>query len=85
MRLILFNQANRNLNGSYGLRLCENANHAMLSGAAPGASMAGYIEGTDRGQTALFPERLDDWIDDDHLVRVVDLFVEQLDLQACGF
>lgn len=47
--------------------------------------MAGYIEGTDRSQAALFPERLDDWIDDDHLVRVVDLFVEELDLHACGF
>ena len=47
--------------------------------------MAGYIEGTDWGQAALFPERLDDWIDDDHLVRVVDLFVEELDLHACDF
>ena len=27
-----------------------------------------------------FPERLDDWIGEDHLVRVVDLFVDQLDL-----
>jgi transposase len=47
--------------------------------------MAGFIEGISRAQTTLFPERLDDWIGEDHLVRVVDLFVEQLDLGALGF
>jgi transposase len=47
--------------------------------------MAGYIEGIDRDQTTLFPERLEDWIDEDHLVRVVDLFVEELDLNGLGF
>jgi transposase len=33
----------------------------------------------------LFPDRLEDWIDEDHLVRVVDLFVDQLDLVGLGF
>ena len=47
--------------------------------------MAGFIEGVSRDQTTLFPERLDDWIGEDHLVRVVDLFVDQLDLPALGF
>jgi transposase len=47
--------------------------------------MAGFIEGVSRDQTTLFPERLDDWIGEDHLVRVVDLFVDQLDLTALGF
>lgn len=47
--------------------------------------MAGFIEGDDRGQSVLFPERLDDWIGEDSLVRVVDLFVEDLDLQRLGF
>lgn len=47
--------------------------------------MAGFIEGVSRDQTTLFPERLDDWIGEDHLVRVVDLFVDQLDLGALGF
>ena len=47
--------------------------------------MAGYIEGVDRDQTSLFPERLEDWIDEDHLVRVVDLFVDELDLTDLGF
>ena len=44
--------------------------------------MAGFIEGIDRGQTVLFPDRLEDWIGEDHLVRVVDLFVDELDLPA---
>ena len=47
--------------------------------------MAGFIEGVGRDQTTLFPERLDDWIGEDSLVRVVDLFVEQLDLAGLGF
>ena len=47
--------------------------------------MAGFIEGVSRDQTTLFPDRLDDWIGEDHLVRVVDLFVDQLDLTTLGF
>jgi transposase len=47
--------------------------------------MVGFIEGIDRGQTVLFPDRLEDWIGEDHLVRVVDLFVDELDLPLLGF
>ncbi len=47
--------------------------------------MSGFIEGVDRDQVTLFPDRLEDWIDEDHLVRVVDLFVDQLDLVDLGF
>ena len=47
--------------------------------------MSGFIEGVDRDQVTLFPDRLEDWIDEDHLVRVVDLFVDQLDLAGLGF
>lgn len=47
--------------------------------------MAGFIEGVDRGQTVLFPDRLDDWIDEDSVVRLVDLFVDELDLCDLGF
>jgi transposase len=46
--------------------------------------MSGFIEGVDRDQVTLFPDRLEDWIDEDHLVRVVDLFVDQLDLVGLG-
>ena len=47
--------------------------------------MAGFIEGIDRGQSTLLPERLEDWVGEDHLVRIVDLFVEELDLSGLGF
>lgn len=47
--------------------------------------MAGFIEGIDRGQAVLFPDRLEDWIAEDSLVRVVDLFVGELDLPGLGF
>lgn len=46
--------------------------------------MAGFSEGIDPGQATLFPERLEDWVGEDHLVRVVDLFVEELDLSDLG-
>ena len=47
--------------------------------------MSGYIEGTDRGQMTLFPDRLEDWIGEDNPVRVVDLFVDEVDLADLGF
>lgn len=47
--------------------------------------MAGFIEGVDCGQSVLFPERLEDWIGEDSLVRVVDLLVDELDLPRLGF
>ena len=42
--------------------------------------MRRFVEGIDRGQTTLFPECLEDWIGEDNPVRVVDVFVEELDL-----
>src|ERR671916_2236349 len=47
--------------------------------------MAGYVEGVERGQATLFPDRLDDFVDADNLVRVVDAFVDALDLRELGF
>jgi transposase len=47
--------------------------------------MAGFIEGVDRGQVTLLPECLDDWVDESNPVRVVDAFVEALDLRDLGF
>jgi hypothetical protein len=32
----------------------------------------------------LFPERLEDWIDEDNPVRVIDVFVDELDLGGLG-
>jgi len=47
--------------------------------------MRRFVEGVDRGQSALFPECLEDWIGEDNPVRVVDVFVEELDLAGLGF
>ncbi len=47
--------------------------------------MKRFVEGVDRGQSTLFPDRLDDWIGEDNAVRVVDVFVDELDLAGLGF
>ena len=36
-------------------------------------------------RSTLFPECLEDWIDEDYPVRVIDVFVEELDLGELGF
>ena len=47
--------------------------------------MRRFVEGIDRGQATLFPECLEDWIDEDNPIRVVDAFVDKLDLSRVGF
>jgi transposase len=47
--------------------------------------MKRYIVGADRDQGTLFPDRLEDWIDEDNAVRVIDVFVEELDFGGLGF
>ena len=45
----------------------------------------GHQQGQSRTQTTLFPQALDDLIPADHPVRVIDAFVDHLDLAALGF
>ena len=47
--------------------------------------MARFIEGVSRSQSTLFPDRLDDFIGEENPVRVIDAFVDQLDLLGLGF
>jgi transposase len=47
--------------------------------------MRRFIEGADRGQSTLFPECLEDWIGEDNPVRVIDVFVDELDLAELRF
>src|SRR5471030_2557851 len=47
--------------------------------------MRRFVEGADRGQSTLFPECLEDWIGEDNAVRVIDVFVDELDLAGLGF
>jgi transposase len=47
--------------------------------------MRRFVEGTDRVQSTLFLECLEDWIGEDNPVRVIDLVVDELDLAELGF
>jgi transposase len=47
--------------------------------------MKRFIEGEDRKQVTLLPECLDDFIDDDNPVRIIEAFVEELELGPLGF
>ena len=47
--------------------------------------MKRFIEGEDRSQVTLLPECLDDYVGQDNPVRVVDAFVEELELRDLGF
>lgn len=47
--------------------------------------MGRFVAGADRSQTTLFPECLDDWVEEDNPARVVDAFVDAIDLGELGF
>jgi len=47
--------------------------------------MTGFVSGTDRTQGTMFPAQLEDYVAEDNPVRVIDLFVDQLDLAELGF
>jgi transposase len=47
--------------------------------------MKRFIEGADRDQSRMLSELLDDYVDEDNQVRVVDVFVDQLDLASLEF
>src|SRR6266566_7054929 len=74
------------LNDGLGSRLCENTPHDMLvTRFSGGGRDEALCRGVDRGQSTLFPECLDDWVDEDNPVRVIDVFVDALDLGALDF
>jgi transposase len=47
--------------------------------------MKRFVEGVGRGQSTLFPASLDDYVSEDNPVRVVDVFVDNLNLDKLGF
>ncbi len=47
--------------------------------------MKRFIEGENRFQSTLFPESLEDYIAEDNSTRIVDAFVDKLNLKALGF
>jgi transposase len=57
----------------------------MLPVRSKEAAMKRFFEGENRLQSVLLPERLEDYISEDNPVRVIEVFVEELDLFALGF
>ena len=47
--------------------------------------MAGFIEGKGRREQLLLPDCLEDYVSEDNPVRVVDVFIDELDLGTMGF
>ena len=47
--------------------------------------MKRFIEGEDRRQVTLLPDCLEDYVSDDNPVRVIEAFIDELDLKALGF
>ena len=44
-----------------------------------------FIDGEDRMQQALLPHSLEDYVDEENPVRVIEVFIDELDLAALGF
>ncbi|NWF37519.1 transposase, partial [Mariprofundus sp. KV] len=47
--------------------------------------MKRFVIGESRSQSTLFPELLDDYVAEDNPVRVIDVFVDELDMRELGF
>jgi transposase len=47
--------------------------------------MGRFVEGEDRRQPTLLPSCLDDYVGEDNPARVIDAFVDELDLGELGF
>jgi len=47
--------------------------------------MKRFVEGENRSQSTLFPELLDDYVDENNPVRVIEAFIDECDLSHLGF
>ncbi|HAJ32970.1 MAG TPA: hypothetical protein DCK79_06320 [Candidatus Atribacteria bacterium] len=45
----------------------------------------GYIKGEDRNQIILFPESIDEYVSDNNSIRIIDEYINQLDLESLHF
>jgi len=50
-----------------------------------GLTMHRFIDGEDRMQQTLLPNSLEDYVSEENPVRVIEVFIEELDLAALGF
>ena len=44
-----------------------------------------FVDGEDRMQPALLPHSLEDYVGEENPVRVIEVFIDELDLAALGF
>jgi transposase len=47
--------------------------------------MERFVAGADQAQSTQLPESLDDWVDESNPVRVIDAFVDALNVAELGF
>ena len=66
--------------GRFGSRACENAQSGILPPGFGGTGMKRFVEGQDRSQLILLPECLDDYVGEENPLRVVDGFIDELEL-----
>ena len=67
-------------------RLCKNVKLAIITPQQQReVVMKRFIEGEDRNQSTLFPECLEDYIAEDNPVRVIDVFVDELESQVTDY
>ena len=69
-----------------GITPCvKTSSQVCVASQFAGRLIKRFIEGADRNQATLLPECLDDWVDESNPVRVVDAFVDALDLKQLSF
>src|SRR5262245_33852659 len=67
-------------------RPCENVLICYFSVLLLGdGGMKRFVEGEDRRQGALLPHCLDDYVTENNPVRVIEAFIDELDLATLGF
>src|SRR5260221_12441215 len=54
-------------------------------GASGGLEMHRFIDGEDRMQQTLLPNSLEDYVSEENPVRVIDVFIDELELAVLGF
>jgi hypothetical protein len=62
-----------------------NVRVSAVTAASGDVLVARYIEGSNRGESFLLPECIDDYVDESNPVRVIDAFVDKLELASLGF
>src|SRR5437762_4486644 len=57
----------------------------LKRGGLRGLAMHRFIDGEDRMQQTLLPHSLEDYVGEENPVRVIEVFIDELDLAALGF